>query len=240
MNKLQASEVWSQLKKRKVVRVALIYWLVGVLAILIATLAFETLGVPPFVLTVLTIVIFLGFPVALVLGWMYEITPDGIRKDTSSHVESATKFEIYEADAPSIAVLPFEDTSEDSDQTYFCEGFAEEILDALRKIPNLRVASRVAAFGLGVKRPGYEEVATKLKVQTMLKGTCNKTPEKLQVSLQLIDTSDGSLRWSRQYDRPAKDIFDVEEDIENAVLKALKVERPNRPGTERQRVDPKV
>lgn len=240
MNKLQFTEVWSQLKKRKVVKVALLYWLVGVLTILIATLAFEALGVPPFVLTVLTIVIFLGFPLAVALGWIYEITPDGIRKDSSNHVETTTKIEIYDADAPSIAVFPFEDLSEDSGQTYFCEGFAEEILDALRKVPDLRVASRVASFHLASQRPDFAEIAKKLKVQTVLKGTCEKTPEKLRVSLQLIDTADGSLRWSRQYDRPAKDIFEVEEEIENAVLKALKVEKPDLPIAPRQRVDTKV
>jgi adenylate cyclase len=240
MNKSQFKDLWSQLKKRKVVRVALVYLLVGLLVILTATVVFESFAVPPFVLALLLSVIFLGFPVALVLGWMYEITPEGIRKDSAGHIESTTRIEVYEADAPSIAVLPFEDLSEDQDQAYFCEGFAEEILDALRKVPNLRVASRVASFLLGSQRPDFREVATKLKVQSVLKGSVRKTPEKLHVSLQLINTEDGSLRWSRQYDRPLKDIFDIEEDIENSVLKVLNVEKPTTPYVPRQRVDPKI
>ncbi|MGA9572547.1 MAG: tetratricopeptide repeat protein, partial [Lysobacterales bacterium] len=240
MNILRAREVWSQLKKRKVVRVALVYLLVGLPVILFATLTFEALGVPSFILSVLIIVIFLGFPVAMVLGWMYEITPEGIRKDSSGHIETITKIEIFEADAPTLAVLPFEDLSENSDQTYFCEGFAEEILDALRKVPNLRVASRLPSFQLASQRPDFREIARKLKVQSVLKGSCNKTPEKLHISLQLIDTADGSLRWSHQYDRPVKDVFDIEEDIVDAVLKVLKVDKPDRPSAPRQRVDPKV
>ena len=240
MNKLQTREVWNQLKKRKIVRVALVYLLVGLLVILTATMVFESFGVPPFALSLLLMVVFLGFPVALVLGWMYEITPEGIRKDSTGHIESITRIEVYDADAPSVAVLPFEDLSEDQDQVYFCEGFAEEILDALRKVPNLRVASRVASFLLGSKRPDFREVGSKLKVQSVLKGSCSKSSQKLHVSLQLISTEDGSLLWSRQYDRPLKDIFNIEEEIENSVLKALNVARPENPRVPRQRVDPKV
>jgi len=240
MNQTQLKELWSQLKKRKVVRVALIYLVISLLVILFGTLAFEALGVPSFVLSLLLVVILLGFPVALVLGWVYEITPQGIRKDSAGDIESTRKYEIYTDNAPSIAVLPFEDLSENGDQLYFCEGLAEEILDALRKIPNLRVASRVASFQLSGQQADYKEVGRKLKVQSELRGACKKSSDKLHISLQLIDTSDGSLRWSRQYDRPLKDIFDIEEEVENSVLSALKIERPDRPYVPRQRVDPKV
>ena len=240
MNKLQAKDLWSQLKKRKMFRIALVYLLVGLLVILFAAFAFESLGVPPFVLTLLLVATFLGFPVALVLGWMTESNPGGSRNDSAGKIENTTSLEVYDADAPSIAVLPFEDLSEDSDQTYFCEGLAEEILDALRKNPHLRVSSRVASFRLGAQKPDFREVARKLKVHSVLKGSCSKTPGKIHANLQLINTEDGSLRWSRQYDRPLKDIFDIEEDIENSVLKALNVAKPDTPRVPRQRVDPKV
>jgi len=240
MNKLQAKELWSQLKKRKVVRVALLYLLVGLLAILVGTLAFEGLGVPPFVLSLLMVVILLGFPIALVLGWAYEITPQGIRKDSAGYIESTTTFEDHTEGAPSIAVLPFEDLSENGDQAYFCEGLAEEVLDALRKVPKLRVASRVASFQISGRDADFREVGRKLKVQMELKGSCRKSGEKLHLGVELIDTTDGSQRWSRQYDRPLKDIYDIQEEIVNSVTTVLKVARPHKPMSFHQQVDLKA
>ena len=142
MNNLQVRDLWSQLKKRKVVRVAWVYLLVCLLVILIATMTLERLGVPAYVLSLLLVVMLLGFPVAIFLAWAFEITPYGIRKDSASDIETTTKVEKHDDSMPSIAVLPFEDLSENGDQAYFCEGLAEEILDVLRKAPNLRVASR--------------------------------------------------------------------------------------------------
>lgn len=240
MNKQQIKDLWNQLKKRKVVRVALLYLLIGLLAIIIGTLIFESLGLPSFVLSILLVVILLGFPLAMFLAWVYEITPRGIRKDSSGHIESVKKIDDYPDDVPSIAVLPFEDVSENGDQAYFCEGLAEEILDALRKIPNLRVASRVASFQLGRIHPDYDEVGRRLKVQTELKGSCRKSGDKLHMNLQLINTSDGALRWSCQYDRPLADVFEIEEEIENSVLKVLNVAKPDKPYARRQHVNLKA
>lgn len=240
MNKLQLRDLWSQLEKRKVVRVALVYLLVGLLVILIATVAFESLGVSAYVLSLLLVVILLGFPVALFLAWAFEITPYGIRKDSAGDIETVTKIEKQTDDMPSIAVLPFEDLSENEDQAYFCEGLAEEILDVLRKVPNLRVASRVAAFELRSDQADFREVGKKLGVQMELKGSCKKTAEKLYLKVQLIDTSDGRERWSCKYDRSLEDIFDIEEDIENSVMKVLGVEKPERYFTPRQLVSTKA
>ena len=91
MNKLQVRDLWSQLEKRKVVRVCLVYLLVGLLVILVATVAFESLGVPAYVLSLLLVIILLGFPVALFLAWAFEITPYGIRKDSASDIEPLRK-----------------------------------------------------------------------------------------------------------------------------------------------------
>jgi hypothetical protein len=90
MNNLQLRDLWSQLEKRKVVRVALVYLLVGLLIIPVATVAFESLGVPAWVLSLLLVVVLLGFPVALFLAWAYEITPYGIRKDSTGDIETLT------------------------------------------------------------------------------------------------------------------------------------------------------
>ena len=240
MNTLLTKDLWSQLVKRKVVRVALLYLLVGLLAILVGTLAFEKLGVPSFVLSLLPVVILLGFPVALFLAWAYEITPDGIRKDSAGDIESVTQLEEFTASCNSIAVLPFEDLSENGDQAYFCEGLAGEILDALRKVPNLQVASRAAAFQLSARQTDFKEVGRKLKVQAELMGACQKSGDKLQFNAQLINTTDGALLWSREYDRPLKDIFEIQADVESSVLAALKVPKPRKSHAPMQHVDPKA
>jgi adenylate cyclase len=240
MNKLQLKDIWSQLEKRKVVRVAVAYLIFSLLLILVGTIAFESFGVPSFVLSLLLVAILLGFPVALVLAWVYEITPEGIRKDSAGDIESITEVEDIPDDGPSLAVLPFKDVSENGDQDYFCEGLAEEILDSLRKIQNLRVASRVSAFQPSVQKSDFREVGRKLKVKTELRGTCRKSGEKVHIGVQLIDTSDGTLLWSEQYARPLKEIFDIQEDIETAVLKTLNVANSHMPYTPRQHVDPRA
>ena len=240
MNTLRIKYLWSQLKERKVVRVALVYLVVALLVILAGTVTFDSLGVPSFVLSLLLVVILLGFPVALVLAWAYEITPHGIRKDSAGDIESTKKVEDYPDNVPSIAVLPFEDLSENGDQAYFCEGLAEEILDDLRKIPGLRVASRMAAFQLTGQQLDFTEVGRMLNVQTELKGACRKSADKLHVSVQLIRIADGTELWSRQYDRRLTDIFEIQTEIENSVLSTLNVAKPKSPFAPRQRVDPKA
>ena len=240
MNKLQVKDLWSQLQKRKVVRVAWVYLVFALLVILACTLAFESLGVPAYVLSLLLVVILLGFPVTLFLAWAFEITPQGIRKDTAGNIESITKAEKPTHNTPSIAILPFEDLSDNGDQAYFCEGLAEEILDVLRKVPNIYVASRVASFELRSEQADFREVGRKLNVQFELKGSCRNAAGKLHLKVQLIDTSDGSERWSRQYDRPLAEIYEIQEDVENAVMKALDVSEPGQFFTPRANVSTKA
>ena len=239
MNKLSLSDLWSQLKKRKVVRVALIYLVVGLAVMLAGIWAFEGLGLPDYLLPLLLVLVFLGFPIALVLAWVYEITPHGIRKDSAGQIESIKKVDHYPDNVPSIAVLPFADLSENEDQGYFCEGLAEELLDSLRKVPNLRVASRVAAFQLDARQVDFDEVGRKLHVQTELKGACRKSGEKLHINAELINTIDGTRRWSREFKRPYKDIFEIQEEIEATVLNVLDVAK-HEPAAPRQWVDPKA
>jgi adenylate cyclase len=207
MNVLQAKGLWEQLKKRKVFRVALAYMFVAWVVMQIGEVTFEGLGLPQWSLSLLIVLVLLGFPIALVLSWAYEITPQGIRKDSVGSIESITDIENYLEGAPSIAVLPFEDLSEKGNQGYFCEGMAEEILNALCKVANLRVASRVAAFQLGGKDIDIQSIGQKLRVQAVLEGSVRKSGDKLRITAQLLSTSDGFHIWSRQYDRKLEDIL---------------------------------
>lgn len=240
MSESRATGLWNQLKKRKVVRVALAYIIVGWVVMQVGEVAFEGLAMPPWSLTLLIVFILLGFPIALILAWAYEVTPQGIRKDSGGDIETLTEVEDFQDGAPSVAVLPFDDLSEKGNQAYFCEGMAEEILNALCKVANLRVASRVAAFQFDSKKMDLKEIGRKLRVQAVLEGSVRKSGDNLRITAQLLNTNDGFHIWSRQYDRQLEDIFEIQEEIANSITSALSVSLKHRHNVTQQQVDPKA
>jgi TolB-like protein/Flp pilus assembly protein TadD len=210
----------TQLKNRKVIRVAITYIVVAFVVMQVGDASFEALQVPDWVHSVVVVFLLLGFPIALVLAWAYELTPEGIRRervDVDPDTDTAAAID----PSPSIAVLPFDDMSQTQDQTYFCEGIAEEILNALCKIENLRVASRVASFRFGSKGADIEEIGQRLKVNTVLEGSVRKSGDRVRITAQLVKTADGFHLWSRQYDRTMDDIFSLQEEIASSIASAL-------------------
>ncbi len=212
---------WEQLKKRKVIRAAVAYIIVGWIVLQVGEIVFEGLELPVWSLKLLIALVVLGFPIAMVLSWAFDFSLRGVRKEAADTGElSHTSLETA-SDTPSIAVLPFDDMSEKGDQAYFCEGIAEEILNALCKVANLRVASRVAAFQFGGKRADVTEIGAKLKVNTVLEGSVRKAGDKLRITAQLVNTSDGYHLWSRQFDRGLEGIFEIQEEIADAIATTL-------------------
>jgi len=124
---------------------------------------------------------------------------------------------------PSIAVLPFADMSADASNEYFCDGLAEELLNALGKIENLKVAARTSAFSFKGKDVKVSDIGEALNVQTVLEGSVRKSGNRLRITIQLIDAADGYHLWSDRYDREMSDIFDLQDEITLAVVDALKV-----------------
>jgi TolB-like protein/Tfp pilus assembly protein PilF len=124
---------------------------------------------------------------------------------------------------PSIAVLPFVNMSADPENEYFCDGLAEEILNALAKIDHLKVAARTSAFSFKGKNTTVNEIGTALNVKTILEGSVRKSGNHLRITAQIVNAADGYHLWSERYDREMKDIFDVQDDITVAVVEALKV-----------------
>jgi len=240
MSQLRTKGLWSQLKKRKVVRVALAYIIVAWVILQVGEVTFEGLALPSWSLSLLIVLVLLGFPIALILAWAYEVTPQGIRKDPAGNIEALTEVESYQDGAPSIAVLPFDDLSEKGNQVYFCEGMAEEIINALCKVANLRVASRVAAFHFSSKQTGIREIGRKLRVQAVLEGSVRKSGDNLRIAAQLVNTTDGFHIWSRQYDRQLADIFEIQEEIANSITSALSVSLRRERQSSQQQVDPKA
>ena len=124
---------------------------------------------------------------------------------------------------PSIAVLPFVNISNEADNEYFCDGLAEELLNALAKVGALHVAARTSSFSFKGKETDIREIGQKLNVATVLEGSVRKAGNRLRITAQLINIADGYHLWSERYDRELKDIFDIQDDISLAIVAALKV-----------------
>jgi len=125
--------------------------------------------------------------------------------------------------AKSIAVLPFVDMSPERDQEYFGDGLAEELLNMLARIPDLRVIARTSSFAFKGEKVDVETIARRLNVSNVLEGSVRKSGERLRITAQLIRASDSSHLWSEIYDRQMGDIFQIQRDIANAVVRALEV-----------------
>lgn len=123
----------------------------------------------------------------------------------------------------SIAVLPFANISADAENEYFCDGLAEELLNALAKIDDLKVAARTSAFSFKGKNAEAREIGKTLNVNTVVEGSVRKAGNRIRISVQLVNAADGYHLWSERYDREMQDIFDVQDEITLAVVDALKV-----------------
>jgi TolB-like protein/Tfp pilus assembly protein PilF len=125
--------------------------------------------------------------------------------------------------AKSVAVLPFANMSADSENEYFTDGMAEELINALSKIQSLRVASRTSSFAFKGKNEDITEIGRKLKVSTVLEGSVRKMGNKLRIAAQLINVADGYQLWSERFDRDMEDVFAIQDEISQAIFDALRV-----------------
>jgi serine/threonine protein kinase/Flp pilus assembly protein TadD len=148
---------------------------------------------------------------AQAMGSVGASTPPGAMPATPG---SATK---------SIAVLPFVDMSPQRDQEYFCEGIAEELINALTKIGELRIASRTSAFAFRGKDVSIRRIGEELGVAAVLEGSVRKAGNKLRVTAQLVNVADGYHLWSERYDRDLEDVFAIQDEIAENIVKALRV-----------------
>lgn len=123
----------------------------------------------------------------------------------------------------SIAVLPFEDLSQARDQRYFADGLAEELLDRLAKLPQLKVASRTSAFALRDSSEDVQAIGRRLGVAHVLEGSVRRDGDRVRITVQLIDSRDGFHRWSESYDKRFTDLFAVQDDIARSVASALRL-----------------
>ncbi|MEE8426891.1 MAG: hypothetical protein V3S15_06365, partial [Woeseiaceae bacterium] len=211
-------DFYRELKDRKVIKVGIAY-IVGTFIVLeAADVMFPAIGLPESAIKLVFGLLAVGFPLAIVLTWAFDITPEGIKR--AEAVAPATK----SADTgPSIAVVPFPDMSAEQDQKHFCDGLTEELLNVLTCIPGLRVASRTSSFSLKGKQIDLKEVAKKFDVQHILEGSVRKAGNKIRVTAQLIEAATDTHLWSENYDRELDDIFAIQDDIAARILDVLKL-----------------
>jgi adenylate cyclase len=146
-----------------------------------------------------------------------------IGKPKSEEEKKEIKQPVVSTAEKSIAVLPFVDMSPEKDQDYFCDGMAEEIINALAHNENLKVIARTSAFAFKNKDEDIREIGKKLGVETLLEGSIRKAGNRIRITAQLIKVDDGSHLWSDRYDRDMKDVFAIQDEISLAILDNLKV-----------------
>jgi TolB-like protein/Flp pilus assembly protein TadD len=251
--------LFTELTRRNVFKVGAAYLLVAWVLIQVAATVAPQLDFPAWVPRLITFVLLLGFPVALVLAWIFDRTPEGVRVDAAPagnkwmfaiaavlvagvigwYWKGESSRESDAADARTIAVLPFVNMSGDPDNEYFSDGISEEILNVLAGTPELWVAARTSSFAFKGQQKEIPDIARELNVRMVLEGSVRKQDDRVRITAQLVDAQKGFHVWSQTYDRELKDVFAIQDEIARAIGAELKVkivgagdQAPSSQGTE--------
>ena len=251
---MKAKNIFTELKRRNVYRAAVAYGVVAWFLTQLTTQVFPFFEIPNSAVRFVVIALAVGFPIAMLLSWIYELTPEGVvRTEDLDPVEARSvqrrsgrlldfiiigalllviamlvvgRLPFYRETGESIsqksiAVLPFENLSEDKANAYFAEGIQEEILTRLAKIADLKVISRTSTQRYQSKPGNLAEIAKQLGVANILEGSVQKATDQVRVTVQLIQVASDSHLWADTFDRKLTDIFGVESEIAKAIADAL-------------------
>jgi len=244
------SSFFSELQQRKVYRVAAAYIVAAGFLIQIASATFPAWELPNWSLRLVIVLLLIGFPIALVLAWAYDITPQGIQsspKTPGAHrrrnlillivtaviVSASAGFFLwpravsYKIDK-SVAVLPFQNLSSDPENAYFADGIQEEVLTRLGKIADLKVISRASTQQYQSKPGNLAEIAKQLGVANILEGSVQKAADQVRVNVHLVNVQTGSQLWAETYDRKLSDIFVIESEIAKGIVESLQAKLTGR------------
>jgi TolB-like protein len=212
-----------QLKHRGVFRAAAYYAASAWLVVQIATAVFPFLEFPNWSVRLIIVSVIAGFPVAMLVSWFYRWTPSGLQREIEPADHARVVAPAVPARENAIAVLPFADLSPQKDQEYFADGLAEELLGLLAQLPQLQVIARSSSFSFKGRNLDVRTIAGKLGVASVLEGSVRKSGNRLRVTAQLIRAADDAQLWSQTYERELTDVFEVQDQIANAVVAALKI-----------------
>lgn len=260
---MNPNNFFAELKRRNVYKVAVAYAVVGWLVMQVAATVVPALHLPDVVTSAVVVVTLLGFPIALVIAWAFEMTPQGIKRTEdispnetipqwsrrkfvafitvvaliavgffvfrlgqphpASSSSPATMAPTAAAAIPdkSIAVLPFDNLSDEKANAYFAEGIQDEILTRLAKIADLKVISRTSTQHFKSSPDDLTQIARQLGVAHILEGSVQKANDQVRVNVQLINAATGAHLWADSYDRNLVDIFAVESEIARMVAETL-------------------
>jgi TolB-like protein/Flp pilus assembly protein TadD len=240
------SGFFEEVKRRKVYRVAVAYIIAAGGVIQLASAAFPAWELPNWALRLVIVLLLIGFPIALILGWAFDVTPEGIRSTPSAaaprthrrrniimlvatgvmasaiagffllpRISSARKID------KSIAVLPFENLSDDKENAYFADGIQDDVLTNLSKISELKVISRTSVMPYRGKASNVREIGKALGVATILEGSVRRIGNRVRVNVQLINVENDEHIWAEDYDRDLTDVFAIQTDLAHEIVNAL-------------------
>ncbi len=243
-----------ELKRRRVFRVAGLYGVTAWIVTEVSATVIPALYLPEELVTIIVVLLIAGFPIALVLAWIFDINPDGIQRTQNTPEVTAAVHSTRgrlasiglivlatsllaslffwrfggseQAPLDSIAVLPFVNLSNDANSDYFSDGVSEELLNLLTKVPGLKVAARTSSFAFKNQETDIRDIAAQLGVATVLEGSVrwSANREQVRITAQLIDASSGYHLWSGTYDRKLEDIFAVQDEIARAIVTNLQIQ----------------
>ena len=209
-------ELSAELKRRRVYPVTAAYAVAAFILLQLGEITFGPLGLPNWVMVALIALVIVGFPVVVAAAWLFDLTPAGIRRDVGTAAEAS-----HSDSRPSIAVLPFVDMSAEKDQGYFCEGVAEEILNALTMIRQLKVAARSSSFQFDSGSGDVRRIGRELGVGAILEGSVRKSKNRIRVTAQLVNVTGGYHLWSKTFDQELEDVFAIQDEIAAGIARAL-------------------
>ncbi len=259
---MNLKKFFAELKRRNVYKVAIAYAVVAWLLMQVATQVFPFLEIPNWAIRLVIMLLALGFPIALIIAWAFELTPEGLKRTEFADelpkksvrsrtwiyvviIASAISVSLFflgrytnskqsaELPAKSIAVLPFDNQNRDPDTDYLSDGIPESISNSLSQLPNLKVMSRNSVFHYKGKDTDAQAVAKELKVQAVLMGRVTQRGGGLSISVELINAQDNSEIWGQQYNRKLADVFAIQEEIAKEISEKLRLKLS---GAERQQL----
>src|SRR6059058_1745085 len=248
------SGFFEELQRRKVYRVAAADVIAAGFIIQIGSAVFPAWELPNWTLRLVVVLLLMGFPIALILAWAYDVTPQGIRITTGSHRRrnllmliasgiiisaGAGFFLLPRASArkvdKSIAVLPFQSLSDEKENAYFTDGMQDDILTNLSKIGDLKVISRMSVMSYrGDAVRNAREIGKALGVATLLEGSVRRVGNRVRVNVQLINANNDEHIWAEDYDRDLTDVFAIQTDLAQKIATSLQAKLSP---TEKARLD---
>jgi TolB-like protein/tetratricopeptide (TPR) repeat protein len=220
------SGFFRELRRRRVIRVAIGYAGVAFVVAQAAELILPALnyGDDAVNWTIRLLVVF--FPAVIVLAWIYDLTPAGVRRTASLEAEEAARQATMAGTLPivrrdrlqnAVAVLPFANLSGDASLDYFGDGLTEELTTNLSRVPGLRVASRTSCFAMKRLALDVSDVASRLGVRFIVEGSVRVDGDRVHLSVRLVDAEDGFARWSETWERPLAQIFAIQQQVAHAI-----------------------